>query len=545
VVKENSADLIVDALGTWDIIPIKNNKNLLLQGHYNGLNVIEKINNTWQFRNEIEGFDIACRYFGFNSNNQIFVNHEYKGVFKLNVDEDFTKVTASIIDESAPKGLKSSLINFRNNLLYSCEDGVYKYNDQLQQFIKDPLLSINLYAHDNFVTGKLIADDQEDILWGFTEHNIVYFSPGKLNNALRANKISLTASARQNITGYESITHINNDLHLFGTSSGYFIMDLNKLKNKEYEININSIEKSLVNDERSSVSTDGIGDFKYRENNLFFSYSVPEFDKYDEVNYQYQLEGLYNEWSDWSDSNEVSFNHLPFGTYTFNVRARIGNKISRNTASYSFEINRHWLISNVMLLVYVALFIVTWYLIHNIYKRYYNKQKNRLLEKKQRAFAMAQLENEKVIMKLKNEKLKHDINSKSRELAASTMSIIKKNELLSTIKNELEAVKHDTNVKPVIKIINKNLSDKSDWKMFREAFNNVDRGFIKNLKSIHPNLTPKDLRLCSYLRLNLVSKEIAPLLNISARSVEIKRYRLRKKMDLPHEKSLVEYILEI
>ena len=81
--------------------------------------------------------------------------------------------------------------------------------------------------------------------------------------------------------------------------------------------------------------------------------------------------------------------------------------------------------------------------------------------------------------------------------------------------------------------------------MFREAFNNVDRGFIKKLKSLHPNLTPKDLRLCAYLRLNLVSKEIAPLLNISARSVEIKRYRLRKKMNLPHEKSLVEYILEI
>ena len=177
VVKENSANLIVDALGTWDIIPIKNNSNLLLQGHYNGLNVIEKINNTWQFRNEIEGFDIACRYFGFNSNDQIFVNHEYKGVFKLNVDNDFTKVTASLIDESAPKGLKSSLINFHNNLLYTCEDGVFKYNDQLQQFIKDPLFSINLFAHDDFVTGKLIADNQEDMLWGFTENNIVYFSP--------------------------------------------------------------------------------------------------------------------------------------------------------------------------------------------------------------------------------------------------------------------------------------------------------------------------------------------------------------------------------
>ena len=89
------------------------------------------------------------------------------------------------------------------------------------------------------------------------------------------------------------------------------------------------------------------------------------------------------------------------------------------------------------------------------------------------------------------------------------------------------------------------MSNTGDWKLFEEAFNNADSDFLKKVKSIHPNLTPNDLRLCAYLRLNLSSKEIAPLLNISARSVEIKRYRLRKKMELYHEKSLVEYILEI
>jgi DNA-binding CsgD family transcriptional regulator len=68
---------------------------------------------------------------------------------------------------------------------------------------------------------------------------------------------------------------------------------------------------------------------------------------------------------------------------------------------------------------------------------------------------------------------------------------------------------------------------------------------LKKVKLAHPSLTPNDLRLCAYLRLNLSSKEIAPLLNISVRSIEIKRYRLRKKMELPHETGLVEYILSI
>ena len=93
--------------------------------------------------------------------------------------------------------------------------------------------------------------------------------------------------------------------------------------------------------------------------------------------------------------------------------------------------------------------------------------------------------------------------------------------------------------------IHSNLNTSDDWKLFEEAFKNTDKGFIKKLKSEHTNLTSNDLRLCTYLRLNLSSKEIAPLLNISIRSVEVKRYRLRKKMNLPHEASLSSYILEI
>jgi len=81
--------------------------------------------------------------------------------------------------------------------------------------------------------------------------------------------------------------------------------------------------------------------------------------------------------------------------------------------------------------------------------------------------------------------------------------------------------------------------------LFEEAFNNADKDFLKKIKSSHPALTSNDLRLCAYLRLNLSSKEIAPLLNISSRSVEVKRYRLRKKLGLSHEDSLSDYILEI
>jgi Sigma-70, region 4. len=71
----------------------------------------------------------------------------------------------------------------------------------------------------------------------------------------------------------------------------------------------------------------------------------------------------------------------------------------------------------------------------------------------------------------------------------------------------------------------------------------VHDDFFKRLLLTYPQLTPGDLRLAAYLKLNLSSKEIAPLLNISVRGVENKRYRLRKKLGLPEEANLTEFIL--
>ncbi|MDB4293027.1 LuxR family transcriptional regulator, partial [Maribacter sp.] len=155
------------------------------------------------------------------------------------------------------------------------------------------------------------------------------------------------------------------------------------------------------------------------------------------------------------------------------------------------------------------------------------------------------VQNEREIIKLKNEQLRVDFSSKSKEVAASLMSIAKKNDLLRTIKDELRGSRDDDSIKTVINTINKSLRQNDDWVFFQEAFNNADSEFLKNIKAQHPVLTPSDLKLCGYLRLNLSTKEMSELLNITSRSVEIKRYRLRKKLNLQHEDNLVNYILAL
>ena len=214
-------------------------------------------------------------------------------------------------------------------------------------------------------------------------------------------------------------------------------------------------------------------------------------------------------------------------------------------ASYAFVIQKPWYLSASAIVFYTIGFFTLMGVIHTSYRRHYRKQRNRLIEENKRAIEHSQLESEQEIMRLKNEQLKFDIESKNRELDTTAMSLINKNELLSSIKNDLLQTERDITKEEVIKIIDQGLSDNKDWEFFKEAFNNADKNFMDKIKELHPDLTANDLKFCSYLRLNLSSKEIAPLLNISIRSVEIKRYRLRKKLNLLHEMNLVDYILSV
>ncbi|MCE1202899.1 MAG: LuxR C-terminal-related transcriptional regulator, partial [Bacteroidia bacterium] len=91
--------------------------------------------------------------------------------------------------------------------------------------------------------------------------------------------------------------------------------------------------------------------------------------------------------------------------------------------------------------------------------------------------------------------------------------------------------------------INRELKNERFQKLFDETFDQVHDDFLTRLKDLHPELTPRELRLCAFLRMNLSTKEIAPLMNISVRGVEIGRYRLRKKLNLERDENLIDYLI--
>lgn len=545
IIDQDSAEIISDYPGTWDIKPIPNHKNLLIQGNFKGLSVLFKNNNQWSLRNVISGFDISSRFFEFTGENQVAVNHEFKGIYKLDLDDGFIEVINS---ENVPsKGIGASMINFGDKILYTCDTGVYYYDSKQAKFVADTSLTNAFYNTMDNPVGIFISDEQSSRLWCFTDNNLTYAAPGKFNASSEINKISIPSSVIKNlgVLGFESLTPLSNEKYLIGISNGYLTVDLKRITSKECLININAISRRSTDSDFEKISKDGVTSFKFSQNNLLFSYNVSEFDKYTEVNYQYQLDGIYDQWSDLTSIAGTSFENLPFGNYTFNVRAKVGNDLTSNVASYSFRIERPWYLSNLAIFMYAFGLVMIALLIHRLYKNYYRKQREQLLRATKKQLKRKKLKAQKKIVQINNEKLKEEVASKNRELAISTMSIIKKNEFLNAIKDQLKTSGDNPQVKSVIKTIDQNINNVDDWKFFEDAFNNADKDFLKKIKGLHKELTSNDLRLCAYLRLNLSSKEIAPLLNISVRSVEVKRYRLRKKIDLPHEDGLADYIMQI
>lgn len=544
IIRNNRAEKIASQKGTWAIKTIKERPNLLIQSNYKGFSILKKTDdNSWAYRNKIEGFDISSRYFEFFNPNEILVSHEHKGIFKIKIDSSYKNVL-NYKKIAFDEGIKSSVFSYNDSILYSYKEGVFYFDDKSYTFAKDSVLS-SLFGGEKYLSGKMIFDKEGNRLWGFNKDGIIYVEPGKLSGSPEVNMIPISSQMRKTKAGYENILRIDNSNYLIGTTEGYIVINIDKLRSNSYEIHLNRGSYYSLRNEVIPLDLSKSTKLKNKDNSVRFKYSITNYNRLVSSHYQYRLAGIYDSWSDWSTNSEVFFENLPFGSYTFEARALTGGVISNNIISYAFKVDRPWYIKPVAIVVYFILAFLGGYFVHYLNKRYYKKQEQDLIRRKEREMELEQSESQRQLMEFKNENLQLDIENKNRELGIATMNLVKRNELLNNIKDELSKTKSMSEVKRVIKLINSSLNSSNDWKLFEEAFNNVDKDFMKRIKTLHPSITPNDLRLCAYLRLNLSSKEIAPLLNISHKSVEVKRYRLRKKMDLDHDQSLSNYIIEL
>ncbi|MCF4100796.1 histidine kinase [Gillisia sp. M10.2A] len=532
------ATKIADRSGTWIIKKVEGNSEIYVQGHYNGVSFLKRTKAGFEVLPMLKDFPHSSKFIISKFNNEFWIGNEHKGIYRIELDDSFQNILSI---KNYPlnhiSGITSSIFTFNDTLYYASKNVLLQYNSVSDSFQENSRLAM-LLKDVNRISGKIINENDYKI-WGFANNSIFNITKEPLNSSYVLNNLYLPKDWRTIPSGYENISKLDKGEYLLGIANGFLKLHKPSNQNSAYSIRIDEIRNFKIDEDSKLVSLTQPPKFHYKENNFSFSFSTPVYKKFITPLYSYRLIGLSDKWTSWSEIPEASFKNLSYGSYTFEIRNMIGKELS-SAASYSFIINRPFYLSYWAFLVYLVLLALIMLIIHRLYKKHHQK----LGEERERDLRLQNMEAEQKIIKLQNEQLEKDMAGKNRELAASAMSLIKKNEFLISIK-EILKLSESTKAKAVIKTIDKDISEKDNWNFFKKAFNNADKDFFKKVKAIHPDLTSNDLKLCAYLRLNLSSKEIAPLLNISVKSVEIKRYRLRKKMDLDRDVNLTDYILEL
>jgi DNA-binding CsgD family transcriptional regulator len=281
---------------------------------------------------------------------------------------------------------------------------------------------------------------------------------------------------------------------------------------------------------------------------ISFSFAYPDYSNR-ETSMRCMLEGHHKTVTETISRPLITY-YLDAGQYQLNVTALDENNQVLGTTAYYFIVRPPLYLSTAAYILYLLLVSLAGYFAWKSIKTHVRKQ-NEAIRLEQIKLQQEKLERrEQKITALKNEKLEAELRHKSKELASSTMAIIRKNEMLLQIKQEVEIQKKKLGSQypnkyadHLIRMINENISSDDDWEIFQQNFDVIHENFFRHIKSKYPGMTTHDMKLCAFIRLNLSTKEIASLLNITVRGIEAARYRLRKKFGITAEQNLTEFLI--
>lgn len=563
-VEGNQARPIEKRNGFWGFLPLSRIYPVkkVAVGNYNGVNFLEYDGSTFRPSGSVAGFDVASRFLCTDAReeNVIWTSHPYRGVYRVTLSDDGkSRARLYTHKDGLPLSLNNNYIyKVKNKILVATEKGIYEYNAAADRFIAS--------AYYNGIFQNLgvryLKEDQAGNVWFVRgkELGVVDMSTGN------PKIIFLPEINHKMVSGFEYIHPLNEENILIGGEKGIYHINYKKYKQNKSHINVQiSAMRSFgtdsllfggyfgeVNDVKKQ-SEDQVPRVANRLNSVGFEFSSTLFSQQSSIEYAYFLEGFDGNWSNWSARSSKEYTHLPPGHYTFKVKARNNFGSESEIAGYSFVILPPWYQTIWAYLGYGMLLLGLAWLFYKWQEKRFLQQQQKHLEEQKRLQYLHQLElekNEKEIIKLKNEKLEAEIQHKNTDLATSAMHLVQKAELLSKLKTDLvkitktaEDEKINDDLKKMIKVVaDENKVDK-DWGQFSKHFDSVHSNFLIALKEKYPNLTANELKMSAYLRMNLSSKEIAQLMNISLRGVEVGRYRLRKKLQLPTEVNMFNFFL--
>ncbi len=572
VVEGESAQQISKVPGGWKYHILKRFPKYLIGGTYGGLILFKKENGSWNFQRKIKGFTESFRIFEEDSDGALWMSHGFKGIYKISFENSLDSVKTSrfyTVKDGLPTNYNLNVFKIKEKIVFATNAGIYNYNSQSQHFEKSNYFNQLLSPIKDFT---YLREDTEGniwyIAWYLSNHVAGVFRIQEYETFKHVTAPFILLNGKF-ISGFESIYPYSADHLFFGSEDGFahysptarfsFNPEFSAYITKAVALNIDST--FFYGNPRRLINNLGTGKFTFRypKNAFKFYYSSPVYDHPESVEYSFKLSGLNNDWSAWSSSTSVELSLLPEGIYGFSVKARNSLGVESQSDELLFTVRPPWYRSGYAIFGYILLLIILTVLSVKLFllRMEISKRKERLkhlkaYRQKENDYIQQAALSEKKIIKLRNDKLKSDMIHRDKELANQTMDLIHKNKFLAKIKEDIEKIKNLSSdeslrgkISSVIVKIEKDVDHNKQWEVFETAFDEVHEDFLNRLKSRFPTLTPKELRLCAYLRMNISTKEIAPLMNISIRGVEICRYRVRKKLKIDRDTNLTSLIIDL
>ncbi len=551
--------------GLWQVKQLQSSTKFAIGGTYSGL-FLFKINESNEIEpvEKIKGFNASSRFFEEDKEGKIWAGQYYKGLYRLTLSSDMTEATVVNVSENSELPIQEQIIlsQVRGDLYLGTTSGLYQLDP-----LESSLVEAGFFSED---IGKqnvyLFQQDRKNNVHVITEDKVGFFKQISTEN------YQFFPSSL-----YQLRYHLNNDLlHVsmnaeegvfFSANEGFIYYD------PELEDPIVA-EKPLVIDRVLSVTEDSalyiqqpfagkpvtscsvIASPKAKV--LKIEVEPFQFSSLDDQQFRYFLKGFDEGYGEWTNAATKEYTNLGEGDYEFT--AQYQDHLGRITTSQVLylKVQPPFYRSLTAKCLYVIGGLLILFLVSSVQKLRYRQKTKRieyekqleLAQKQQKLIEMKQ-QQEKELLQLKEEKMKTELQHVNKLLAASTMNLVVKNEFIESIKEELKEAKQKGNkgetkmaLEKIVKGIDTNLRLEDDWEQFEYHFEQVHVDFLNRLRTDYPFLTPNEQKLCTFLRLNLQTKEIANLLSISLRGVEVARYRLRKKLNLTKGQNLSKFILD-
>ncbi|WP_194766338.1 hypothetical protein [Tamlana sp. I1] len=511
-VKNNKAlPSSINYTGIYDLAHFEGT-NYFIFATYHGSVLMEKVGEQFNYIKNLNLW--GNRKLNYDKTNRcIWGEFTDKGICQLSLSPNFTVEKKEFLNFSKVIKTENGFYFSDNKALFQYKEGAFHPSEHaLVKTVKGPI--------------QAMAFNKKGYL-AYVQNREIKLSVLLPDGQIHSYNTLLTSLGENTISEFEFID-FHNDLLRLATDRGVTTFDIN------YQSNLKKFSKPVISsftvlNEKNKTfhlpyPKDGIH-LDSGNKDLKFKFGINK-SNYDVVEYRYKLAPKQKNWTEWDQvKKELLLPQIKGGNYTLYLQSRVNGGLSQET-SLTFSIKKlwyqtAWVILPIVLVTLVWVFGVI-IIMTRINRKKLNRQKNVFIDRDTH----------------KTLQLKND------QLLQYTEIISHKNEFLNKIKNGLEKMRNSEAKRWVNMITNEVNNEKKDF-LFHKLFSEIHQDFISRLTEKYPTLTSNDIRVLSFIRINLDKNEICNLMNISSRSLDTNRYRLKKKLNLEQGADLNQFIRDL